>query len=97
MKIASVSEAKNSLSALLDRVKAGESVLITERGMPVARLEPVRGDEQPSGRTERLVRAGLMRVGSGDPPIDVIRTPGPRLPVGIDAVAMMLEDRRSGQ
>ena len=92
-----MSEAKNGLSALLDRVKAGESVLITERGVPVARLEPVTEAEQPPGRTERLVRAGLMRVGTGDPPVDLIRTPGPGLPAGVDAVAQMLEDRRSGQ
>ena len=36
----SVTEAKNKLSALLARVKAGETVVITERGIPVARVEP---------------------------------------------------------
>ncbi|HEU0155869.1 MAG TPA: type II toxin-antitoxin system prevent-host-death family antitoxin [Stellaceae bacterium] len=34
-------EAKTHLSALLDRVAAGEEVLITKHGKPVARLAPV--------------------------------------------------------
>jgi prevent-host-death family protein len=33
-------EAKNHLSALLDRVERGEEVRITRRGRPVARLVP---------------------------------------------------------
>ena len=63
MKKASITEAKNNLSALIDRVKGGTSVLIVDRGRPVARLEPVgghfAGDE--AGRLERLVRAGIVR------------------------------------
>ena len=39
MKKASVSEAKNGLSALLDEVRQGETVLITHHGKPVARIE----------------------------------------------------------
>ncbi|CAN5610965.1 hypothetical protein BH23CHL8_BH23CHL8_06490 [soil metagenome] len=95
MRTASVSEAKNGLSALLERVKSGESVLITERGVPVARLGPVSTSGDHVGRTERLVRAGLMRPGTGEPPLELIRTPGPRLPDGVDAVEMLLEERRS--
>ena len=45
MKRANITEAKNSLSALIDQVKGGSSVLIGDRGRPVARLEPVRGAE----------------------------------------------------
>lgn len=33
-------EAKTHLSSLLDRVAAGEEVLITKHGKPVARLSP---------------------------------------------------------
>jgi prevent-host-death family protein len=43
MKKASITEAKNNLSALIDRVKGGSAVLIVDRGRPVARLEPVSG------------------------------------------------------
>ena len=41
MKTAAVSELKARLSKYLDRVKAGEEVLITDRGNPVARLTPI--------------------------------------------------------
>jgi len=36
----SVAEAKNNLPRLLDRMLAGEQVVITRRGKPIARLEP---------------------------------------------------------
>ena len=39
MKTATISETKNGLSALLDRVRHGESILITDRNQPIARLE----------------------------------------------------------
>jgi len=34
-------EAKNTLGSLLDRVEAGEEILITRHGRPAARLAPV--------------------------------------------------------
>jgi prevent-host-death family protein len=34
-------EAKNTLGSLLDRVEAGEEILITRHGKPAARLVPV--------------------------------------------------------
>jgi prevent-host-death family protein len=37
-------EAKNKLSALLDRVEQGEEITITRHGRPVARLIPPRGE-----------------------------------------------------
>jgi antitoxin (DNA-binding transcriptional repressor) of toxin-antitoxin stability system len=35
---AGIKETKNNLSRLLSRVKAGEEVMITERGKPIARI-----------------------------------------------------------
>lgn len=96
MKTASISEAKNGLSALLDQVKAGESVLITDRGVPVARIEPVASVEDPTGQTQRLQRAGILRVGTGKPPLELISKPGPKLPDGMSAVQALLEERESG-
>ena len=40
MRTASVRELRNHYSSLLDWVKAGEEVVITQRGKPVARLIP---------------------------------------------------------
>ncbi len=42
-----IAEAKAHLSALLERVEAGEEIIIARRGKPVARLIP----EQPVGRS----------------------------------------------
>jgi prevent-host-death family protein len=55
----SISDAKNRLSALLDEVREGAVITITDRGRPVARLEPVpAGGEEP--HLEGLVRRGLV-------------------------------------
>jgi prevent-host-death family protein len=40
MRTAGVREARQNLSALLDEVKRGREVVITEHGRPVARLVP---------------------------------------------------------
>ena len=97
MKTATVTEAKNGLSALLDRVKAGESVLITDRGVPVARIEPVSAtSDEPEGRLARLERAGIIRRGTGGPALEVLLRPGPRLLPGVSAVDALIEERRSG-
>jgi len=41
MRKAGVREARQNLSALLDEVKKGREIIITERGKPVARLAPL--------------------------------------------------------
>ena len=58
MKRASITEAKNGLSALIDGLGRGAGVLIVDRGRPVARLEPVSSvpDVLEDGRLMRLVR-----------------------------------------
>lgn len=98
MKTTSVTEAKNGLSALLDRVRAGESVVITDRGIPVARLAPVEADDDPAGWTAQLERAGILRRGRGAPPSpELLRTRAPRLPPGVSAVEALIEERRTGR
>ena len=61
MKTASITEAKAKLSALLDRVRAGETVTITNRGRPIARIVPAVGAVDDDGRLARLERSGLVR------------------------------------
>jgi prevent-host-death family protein len=41
MSTVTLAEAKTHLSHLLDQVEAGEEVIITRRGQPVARVTPV--------------------------------------------------------
>ena len=97
MKTATITEAKNRLSALIDRVRSGESILILDRGLPVARLEPVAAYPDPTGRLRRLERAGIIRVGDEPPPLDLLRMPPPRLARGASAVQALLQERQSGR
>lgn len=97
MKTTTITAAKNGLSALIDQVQAGESILILERGRPVARLEPVAGHGDATGRLARLERAGVVRIGTGAPPVELLRQPGPELAKGASAVAAVIEERRSGR
>jgi prevent-host-death family protein len=97
MKIASVSEAKAKLSALLELVKAGETVTVTERGVPVARIVPAvnrdAGDDE--ARLQRLERAGIIRRGrGGSEPNPILLEPGPRID---GVVELLLEERRQGR
>jgi len=66
MKSVAVSQLKANLSRELAIVKAGEEIIVTEHGRPVARLVPVSGSEQEiPARLIALERAGLARLGSG--------------------------------
>ena len=65
MKTAGVAELKARLSRYLSRVKAGEEILITERGVPVARLVAVDSAAGEDRSLRDLERQGLLRVGRG--------------------------------
>ena len=99
MKSASVSEAKNGFSALLDDVRRGETVLITHRGRPVARIESCRTTDAGAREGE----AELVRRGIADPPrlpLDVERflaAPVPRLPAGVSASRLVAAEREEGR
>jgi len=95
MKTATITEVKNGLSALIDQVRAGESILITDRGVTVARLQPVTSAPDPVGRLRRLERAGILLIGGHEPPIDLLRTRGPALRPGVSGALMVIEDRAS--
>ena len=68
MTIAAIAELKARLSLYLSRVKAGDEVLITERGRPVARIVPVGAGDDPEESLAELERQGLLRRGSGKLP-----------------------------
>jgi prevent-host-death family protein len=52
-----VRELRNNLSRYLDRVRAGEEVVVTERGRAIARVLPI-GNERA---LDRLIAAGLVK------------------------------------
>ena len=97
METATITEVKNGLSAIIDRVKAGESILVTDRGVPVAIIEPATGRLNIEDRLASLERRGLIKRGTGESPIELMRTPGPTPRDGADAVAYVLEERREGR
>jgi antitoxin (DNA-binding transcriptional repressor) of toxin-antitoxin stability system len=97
MKRASITQTKNSLSALIDGLKGGESVLIVDRGRPVARLEPVTGNEGrgQSGRLSRLIRDGVLRPRLTVPPAAVFTSAPPS--AGASIVGALVDERREGR
>jgi prevent-host-death family protein len=100
MKLATISETKNSLSALLDRVRHGETVVVTDRGRPVARLEPVTSPDEPGpdeGRLARLERAGVIRRAREGRLDEILRVHPPAPSAGGDIVAVLVAERRSGR
>jgi prevent-host-death family protein len=99
MKKASITDAKNRLSALIDGLKGGDAVLIVDRGRPVARLEPVSstGTSEPAGRLSRLIRDGIVRPSRAAPSRTLFETPPPRAKAGASAVAALIAERREGR
>ncbi len=69
----SVAEAKNNLPKLLDRMLAGEEVVITRRGKPIARLNPT-GPTAPQPQVDiewlRRVRVKPLTPGNA---VDLVR------------------------
>jgi prevent-host-death family protein len=51
-------ELKNRLSEYLRRVKAGETVIITERGKPVGQILPIQ--DSLVNRLKKLAEAGVL-------------------------------------
>jgi prevent-host-death family protein len=97
MKTAAVSKLKASLSEYLARVKAGEEVIVTERGKPIAKIVPLSRDqaEVPAHLLE-LARAGLIRLGSGKFPKGFWTMPHPADPTGA-VLKALIEERESGR
>jgi len=98
MKSTSISQAKNNFSKLIARVRAGQSVLITDRGRPVARVEPIRaGDETDEQRLDRLERAGIITRGKAKLSKRFFSMPRPKSQPGASVLDALLEERREGR
>jgi antitoxin (DNA-binding transcriptional repressor) of toxin-antitoxin stability system len=98
MKKASITEVKNNLSALIDRVKGGSPVLIVDRGRPVARLEQATGPgSDDDGRLAQLTREGVIRPAHRVMAKTLFEGEPPRPKHGASGVRSLLEDRREGR
>jgi len=98
VKKASLTETKNNFSAVVDQVRRGETVLLLDRGKPVARLEPILGiDGDHLERVVRLERQGVLRRPRAAVPRDVVARPGPTPRDGASALQALLEERRGSR
>ncbi len=76
-----VRELRQHASRYLDRVKAGESIEVTERGTPVAVLVPPTRDEV----RERLIRDGRLIPARGPRVLpEPVESPGPSTAAVLD-------------
>jgi prevent-host-death family protein len=73
MRSISLAAAKAELSALLDAVEAGEEVVITRRGRPVARVIRERADAQATDWVARLRRFHAGSPGLEVSAVDLVR------------------------
>lgn len=61
MRQATIAQLKARLSEFVAAAKAGETVVVTERGRPVARLIGLEAEMKLEARAAALVRAGVLR------------------------------------
>jgi antitoxin (DNA-binding transcriptional repressor) of toxin-antitoxin stability system len=84
---ATISETKNKLSSLLEKVREGETVFILDRDTPIAKIEPLHEEKE-----ERL--AALYKKGIIKPPINVPEMLPPLIKNKDSILDNFLEDRR---
>ena len=98
MKKVGIATLKKNFSRYLGEVKAGESILVTDRNQPVARIIPLvsMGHELGSGedRLTRLERKGLIRRGTGGSIKWLLKRRPPKLKGSV--LQDFLDERRSG-
>jgi len=97
MKTTPVSELKATLSEQLARVKAGEEVVVTERGRPIAKIVPLSGETIGlSAHMSELARNGLIRLGTGKVSKDIWKLPRPSNKEGRGLQAL-IDEREQGR
>ncbi len=91
-----LSELKARLSAYLKKVKSGQEVLITEHGVPIARLVPLDSKRKRSRRRQIMAREGLLRLGKGKVR-SLLRSPPEGAAVGESILSALLSEREEGR
>lgn len=91
MKTATVSKLKASLSEYLRLVKAGDEVLVTKRGRPIAKLTPAAGHEAFPAHLVEMEKQGVLKRGSGKLPKGFWNLPRPKDPRGLVRKAVLRE------
>ncbi|MDX1381079.1 MAG: type II toxin-antitoxin system prevent-host-death family antitoxin [Xanthomonadales bacterium] len=98
MKTSSISSAKNRLSALIDLVRKGETVTITDRDQPVAQLAPLPPSSvAASTRLAALERSGLVKRARTAAGKDLLERLPPMPPTEADVLGALLAERDEGR
>jgi len=92
----SVAQLKARLSEHLRVVKGGGEVVITERGVPVARITALDTSERRATRRDRLTALGALRPGKGRVRRALLDPPAGD-PVGRDVLDALLAERDEGR
>ena len=97
MERVSISQLKDQLSAYLEKVRAGQTVVVTDRNKPVAQLTPIPEQESGDDHIARLIARGIVRPPKG-PPLDIqeILRRRPVVP-GAGVLEALLDERREGR
>lgn len=89
-----VRELRQNASKYLDRVKRGESIEVTERGVPIAVIGPV--PTVPKSRVQELMDEGRMTPGRND--FAAWLAANPPVPIDSDydgpSIAQVLDEQR---
>lgn len=93
---ASVSHAKNNLSALLKEVRGGATIVITDHGVPVAQLGPVATPRGVPPRAIELAAQGLLALPAKQPSARWLDLPLPKLKPGADPIELVIDERGGG-
>jgi prevent-host-death family protein len=93
---ASIADVKARLSEYVRRVKAGHEVVVTDRGVPVARLTGLEVAERRATRRDRLARSGAIKAGKGRLR-RTLQTPPQGDTLGADVLAALEAERDGGR
>lgn len=88
-----IKELKNSLTQYLRRTKQGEEVIVTERGNPIALIQPIKAADKAVSLEARLARVaaqGLVTLPTRKP----LRRVRPIKTSGKPLSKIIVEDRR---
>ena len=80
MKSVNIAELKNKLSVYLHQVRAGEEILVRDRGIPIARIVPLATGAGQDDELVALAAQGKVRLGVGAIEDSFWLFPAPKVP-----------------
>ncbi len=92
----SIAALRAQLSKYVEAAGAGEEVLVTDHGKPVARLVPIAATRRLEARLAMMARQGLVRLPARRLPADFWRRRRPR-DAGGRALGALLTARRDSR